>query len=374
MDNLNEEKIIYQAFSVADNLSVERGLNAIQWKMFSFIPRMIDELYRMGDKEFLIRINKLNNNIGNNVQNNKIKFGNITILLKIFLFQWQRMGNILKSWFYFDQWILLYNLSNGFNKISKLSKYKKILPPKDRFWADPHILKKNGKYYIFIEELIYGEDKGFISVIEMDEDGNYIDPVKVLEEEYHLSYPFVFEDKGIIYMIPESKENKTIQLYKCISFPFKWKLEKVLMDDIRAVDTTITYKDGKYWMFTNIAKNKEYSLNDELFLFSSNRLITNNWESSLNNPIVSDVKNARSAGKLFYKDDKLYRPSQNCSKHYGYATNINQVFELNKESYKEKKIETILPSGLKNVFATHTFNSVDNLTLIDTRIKRNKYF
>ncbi len=374
MENLNEEKIIYKSFSVADNLSVKRGLNAIQWKMISFIPRMIDELYRIGEKDFLIKISELNNKTESDSNNNKIIIGNDNILSKIFIFQWQRIKKILKSKFYFDQWILLYRITSEPGLATSLSQYKKILPPKDRFWADPHILMKNERYYIFIEELIYGEDKGFISVIEMDKDGNYKDPVKVLEEDYHLSYPFVFEDNGEVFMIPESKKNNSIKLYKCVDFPFKWKLEKVLMDNVRAVDTTIIYKDEKYWMFTSIAKNIGASLNDELFLFSSNRLITNNWKSNLNNPIVSDVKNARSAGKLFVMNDKLYRPSQNCSKHYGYATNINQVLELKNESYKEINFDSLLPLGVKNAFATHTLNSVGNLSVIDARIKRNKYF
>ncbi len=40
-------------------------------------------------------------------------------------------------------------------------------------------------------------NKGHISVIRMDEQGVYSEPVKVLERPYHLSYPFVFEWEGV---------------------------------------------------------------------------------------------------------------------------------------------------------------------------------
>ena len=44
-------------------------------------------------------------------------------------------------------------------------------------------------------ELIYKSNKGHISVIEMDEKGNYGTPVKVIDRPYHLSYPFIFKHK-----------------------------------------------------------------------------------------------------------------------------------------------------------------------------------
>ena len=94
-----------------------------------------------------------------------------------------------------------------------------------------------------------------------------ITPVKILEKDYHLSYPFVFEDNNEIFMIPESKENKTIDLYKCIDFPYKWKHEKTLINNIMAVDATVLFKDNKYF----------YS---EIFLLhkntKTNKIIKNN--------------------------------------------------------------------------------------------------
>ena len=50
-------------------------------------------------------------------------------------------------------------------------------------------------------------------------------------------------------MCPESSAAKDIRLYKCNNFPLDWKLEKILIQDIHAVDTNIFRLDGKWWCF-----------------------------------------------------------------------------------------------------------------------------
>ena len=87
-------------------------------------------------------------------------------------------------------------------------RFKKIIPPKDRFWADPHVFFKDDIYYIFIEEYIYKKKKAHISLIEMQQSGKYSDPVKVLEEPFHLSYPHVFEYNGTLIHDPGNAKSK----------------------------------------------------------------------------------------------------------------------------------------------------------------------
>ena len=45
---------------------------------------------------------------------------------------------------------------------------------------------------------MYNTEKGHISVIKMDDQGNYDRPVKVIDQKYHLSYPFIFKKKNNI--------------------------------------------------------------------------------------------------------------------------------------------------------------------------------
>ncbi len=106
---------------------------------------------------------------------------------------------------------------------------KSLVPPRDRFWADPQIIERNGLYYVFIEELMYRDHKGRIAVLTIDKDGNASEPQTVLERPYHLSYPFLFEWEGELFMIPETSAAETIEVYRCDRFPDQWSLERVLM-------------------------------------------------------------------------------------------------------------------------------------------------
>ena len=71
----------------------------------------------------------------------------------------------------------------------------------------------------------------------------------VIEKDYHLSYPFLFEWEGQCYMMPETAENRTIELYLAVEFPNRWTLDRVLMDGLYAVDATLVFHNGRYWMF-----------------------------------------------------------------------------------------------------------------------------
>jgi hypothetical protein len=247
-----------------------------------------------------------------------------------------------------------------------------MVPPIDRFWADPFVIERDNKFYIFVEEFVYNRNKGHISVISVDINGNYSKPTKVLEKSYHLSYPFLFKEGSDLYMIPETKQNKTIDLYKCVEFPFKWTFETTLIKEIEAVDSTIIYRDNKYWLFTNIAANKGASNFDELYVFSSKTLDYGSWEPHPKNPVVSDVKQARPAGGFFEYQNNLYRPSQNNTIRYGYGMKINKVVELNELNYEEIPVNEIFPNWDDDIIATHTLSSDGKITVIDGLLKRKR--
>jgi len=371
-DVLSGGSPIFKSYSHTSGFSINRNLNNCYWKALSFLPLKIKELSAIGETEFFRQIDEINEYP--QFYSNKLcqTPSNIEVLLKVSARGFSKIKESLKEIFYHNQWILLYYLNTSAEISTPLYKFKKIIPPKDRFWADPHIIKRDDKYYIFIEELIFAKKKAHISVIIMDEKGNFTFPALVLETDYHLSYPFIIEDEGEIYMIPETKMNKTIELYKCIEFPFKWELESILLDNITAADSTIIKKDNLYWLFAAVQTNKGANLHDELFLFSSDRLNSNTWNSHPQNPVISDVKRARPAGKFFVYNNNIYRPSQNCSKHYGYAMTINRVIELNESRYKESVVDAIFPDWDEKLFSTHTINSVDRLTFIDAQMRRRR--
>ena len=58
---------------------------------------------------------------------------------------------------------------------------------------------------------------GRIICLNLDENFNISSSQIILEKPYHLSYPYLFEYQGQLYMMPESNENNTIDLYKNLS-------------------------------------------------------------------------------------------------------------------------------------------------------------
>lgn len=363
-EDLDAGQVLFRSWSKTD-VFFNRNNNNIYWKSASFVARKLNYLYAVGWDKFIEDANKQNeeplfysNKLYTEPQNTLMFDFILKHFVNIFLLKLQEL-------FTNQQWFLLYHF-NTKNKISfSLFKFKRLFPPKDRFWADPFILLKDGKYYIFVEELLFKSGKGHIAVLEMDKKGTLINSQQVLNKPYHLSYPFIIEDNNEIYMIPETSSNKTIELYKCIDFPYKWEFVMNLIDNVIAVDTTVIYKENRYWLFTNIQENLGASKLDELFLFSSDSLLSSNWKSHPCNPIVSDVRRSRPAGALFYYNEKLYRPSQDSSVRYGYSININEIKIISETEYKELKVSGILPVWDKRIIGTHTFSYSHGVTVID---------
>lgn len=372
-EDLDGGEVLYRSWSTV-HTSHKETLNGYYWKTSLFISRKLKELYELGEENFLKKLKSENDRL--HIYSNKLYTlpGNYAFFkLLVGRFElWVRLKIRIK--FSFEQWILLYSFNNTSNLSTSIFRYKRLIPPKERFWADPCVIFENDKYFVFFEEFIYKINKGHLSVMEIDAKGNCSSPKIILEHPYHLSYPFVFKYDGEYYLIPESEQNLTIQLYKATNFPYEWQFKMNLMENVTAVDTTIFIKDNKFWLFTNIVEIAGAPYHDELFLFFSDSLFSNNWKSHPCNPIVSDVKSARPAGKIFHHNGKLYRPSQDCSYRYGYSTIINEILVMNETEYKEREVSDISPSWADDVVATHTLSFDNKLSVIDALIKRKKHF
>ncbi len=262
-----------------------------------------------------------------------------------------------------EQWLLRFKFSQ--QPTTELEHFTEIPVPPDRIWADPHIFVKDGQYHVFIEEMLFTEDKGYISSFTIDEDGRYSTPRKVLERDYHLSYPQVFEWQGQIYMLPESSANRTVELYRCERFPDRWQRQRILLDDIEAVDASLVFHQEKWWLFCSVKPHPAVSENDELHIFHTDDLLAGAWRPHKANPVISDVRLARPAGKIHSHLGRLIRPSQNCAGIYGYGFNLNVITELSEEHYRETPLNQIDASLYPDLIGTHTYAREGHLTVVD---------
>ncbi len=360
--------IAYQSWSMPHAYAWTRSQNEEVWKITSFVPRALKQLHQVGETIFFSSSRTLGS--GKTIINNNTPtfFNSLQNIVRHFVFLTKRiLQNLLSK----RQWILLFHIQE--ERSESFSKFKKLTPSKDKFWADPFLWQHEGEHFIFFEELPFATEKGHISVLKIDSSGKISTPEKILDLPYHLSYPFLFEFEKTLYMIPESFSNRNIQLFECTNFPNQWQHKMNLMEDLIAADTTLFFHQNKWWMFTSIDENNGESLDDELFLFYADSPLTSEWTPHPMNPIVSDVRRARPAGNLFIDNGKIIRPSQDCSKVYGHGLNFNQIEILSETDYQEKLLTNIRPDWDKNLHRVHSYNFQNGLTIIDGMIHRNKY-
>jgi hypothetical protein len=146
------------------------------------------------------------------------------------------------------------------------------------------------------------------------------------------------------------------------------------MHDVDAVDPTPFFHNGRWWLFVGMAEVPGASPWDELFLFHSPELVSDQWEPHPLNPIVSDVRRARPAGRIFEYRGRLYRPSQDCSKRYGYGLRLNQITTLTPDKYAEEEVAFLEPLSERGLQGIHSISWHDDLTVIDVERKRCRWF
>jgi hypothetical protein len=266
------------------------------------------------------------------------------------------------------QWSTALLASNDFDIPSGIPLQKFAVLPDDRrrYYADPFVLSENGKTWLFVEEFEFAKNKGVISCALVKKNGEIDGPRCVLARPYHLSYPFVFRHGSDVFMIPETGGNRTIELYRARSFPCDWVLCQVLMKDIEAYDVTLLQHQDKWWIFCSLAQPGG-STQDELAIFYSDAL-EGPWTPHPLNPVKSDCRSARPAGKVVVQDGRLLRPAQDCEESYGGGLVWLEIEELTNASFREKEI-TRWPGRAAKADGLHTFNCDSGVAVID--IKRN---
>jgi len=269
----------------------------------------------------------------------------------------------IQKLFFPEQWSLLVCDPDG-------KALANLAPPKDRIWADPFPVEQDGRVLVFMEQQ-YNKCKGTLGYIELFEDMTHTQFTPILEKDYHLSFPNVFQVNNIWYMIPETHEHGAIDLYRAEIFPDKWVFDSTLVSGIVAVDSTIFEHDNRWWLFTSLA-GQTGGLNESLYLFSSEAFPSCNWASHPMNPVVTGLQNSRMAGLIFrdQTSGEIFRPAQSCAKEYGEETHLNRITSLTCDTYREETIATIKPEKEFHAVCTHTFNKCDKYIVRDIKTRR----
>jgi len=241
--------------------------------------------------------------------------------------------------------------------------WNSIADPGYRFYADPFPFNFRGKTFIFVEDFDHHGGKGIISAIPFDDAGQAGPAEPVLSEPWHLSYPYLFEHRGEVWMIPESSQSRKISLYRADPFPSRWVRDCDLIEDIDASDASLVQFEGKWWMFATV-RDELGGRMDSLSLFCAEDLF-GPWRPHPANPVLIDAAGARQAGQFHLQDGRLWRPVQDCRDGYGRALGLAEVTRLDEQDYAQVIRTVLRPDRNWPGRRVHTLSRFGRLECID---------
>ncbi|WP_246248963.1 glucosamine inositolphosphorylceramide transferase family protein [Chelativorans alearense] len=244
-----------------------------------------------------------------------------------------------------------------------------LSPTKDSIKADPFLFRHGEDVYVFYENYAVGDRKAHIAVGRLTNDG--IEPLgPAIESASHLSFPFVFRNGKGIFMMPETHQEKRIEIWRCTDFPLKWELYATALEGYSAADSTLFRHKGTWWLLSNLSDHHAYEDHcGELHAFEVDGPTLSRVVPHARNPVVIGSTVARNAGRVFTRHGRLFRPSQNNAYGiYGYGLNIMEIQELSRETYRETCIRTIIPDFKPGLAGCHHFDAAGGRYILDARL------
>lgn len=221
-----------------------------------------------------------------------------------------------------------FNLRNSLYNLCALFNTRKLRLKKGHVHtlADPFLIENQDNLYLFYESQMIGEE-GKIKVLKTNDLEKWEDLGVVLEEQFHLSYPFVFQHNAKYYCIPETEANSEVALYRFDNFPRQLSKSHTLVKGEFA-DSSCHYFNGLWYLFTSSASG--------LHIFMSPDLFSSSWQPHPKNPVCKNPKYSRCGGGLYFYKDQIYRFAQDCEKEYGSQLHILLVTRLSETEYSEE--------------------------------------
>lgn len=267
---------------------------------------------------------------------------------------YEKFQNFIYRIFFNNVWYVGYQISTLDNINLKSSLVLKN--PKNCFLADPFIIEENNENFIFAEEYNFKIKKGVISVYKVLKEKSERIGVAI-EEDFHLSFPFIFKYGNSYFMVPETKSIGEIRLYECEDFPLKWKFKKTIFSSINATDTMIFEHNGIWWMLTTFSNCGKFNDSELHVFYSKEGPITKNWVGLSQNPVIIDPEFGRNGG-IYFDENKIFRVAQSFGFNtYGKKISIREIVKLDQDNYSEIGIKSIEPNFLKNLIGIHHFHS-----------------
>lgn len=209
------------------------------------------------------------------------------------------------------------------------------------FVADPFLYHDEDAdedtWYLFFEVLSAVSGRGELAVARSADLRSWEYLGLVLQERFHLSYPYVFAWQGERYMIPESGECREVRLYRATDFPLHWTHEQTLLRG-EYYDSSVFRFDDRWWMLTA-------SSDATLRLFHAD-ILAGPWQEHPSSPVVpNDASRARPGGRVAVVDGRPVRFAQDIAEYYGKGVSAFRLDDLTVRSYVESPVPSRPPLG-----------------------------
>ncbi len=248
--------------------------------------------------------------------------------------------------------------------VDKKTLFTAVPNPVGMWAADPFIIERDNKVYIFAELFSLSKWRGEIGYC-IYENGKFSKWNIIFADEHHYSYPYVFEKENNIFMMPETGSVKEIAIYKAVDFPSKWEKQVVIFSGEKMVDSIFLADDVilTYKMF-GIFKNNLVLLKKENY----------GWQEI--SSIVDTQEIKRPAGKVFSYNNDFVRPAQDGRNLYGGAIKFFKCSDIINDIGSEQQIGDLRPEEIavenlnKKIVGAHTYNATLNYEIIDVQCYR----
>lgn len=276
-----------------------------------------------------------------------------------------RIPVLVTRWIFLDeQWTLLIARHAGSGR-EPPGAFRLLAPPRGVFWADPFLACIGSRRLLYFEELPFSTGRGHISVLELDEHGHPKGRARpVLKLDCHLSYPFVWQENGETFLVPESAERRQVTLYRLEDSGERCVPDCILIDGERLADASLVRWEGRYWMFACRAE-PDAAMDDVLHVYWATDL-RGPWVPHRLNPVKIDTRSSRPAGAPWVSGGQLFRPAQDCADTYGSAVRCMRISVLTPEKFEETEVEKWGSAMADRAEPWHTFNADEMFHVSDS--------
>lgn len=251
-----------------------------------------------------------------------------------------------------------------------------VMDKNREFWfADPLLIEYQSKTVLFLEAFERKTGMGRIACAIID-NGEVGIPKVIIKENFHLSFPMIFEWNNVLYMMPETSTANKQVLYRCVEFPYRWEVATEILSGRQLVDIVVIGQNENEILFLGSECNRDNDLLSRFVIFS---LYQDNGKffACLKEEFNETQKfewDSRNAGYPIQDGKNIIFPFQRSTEAiYGYSLRFYKGTE-NELPYNKKNYREILPSSIqlgkrcfKRAIGIHTYSLTKEYEIIDVQ-------